>query len=287
MRSLRAVAVLVVLAATAAACSASDEVGAPGDAGPAGPTVVVEDEWGAWFAEADVQGTFVLTEVGTDTVRVWDEVRAAEPRRPASTFKILNSMIILETNTLADVDAIVPWDDVDRGIESWNRDHSLRTGIEVSAVWLYQHLAREIGAPTMGEWVDRAGYGNGDIGGGIDRFWLDGDLRISPLEQVEFLERFVAGGLPFRTDVTEAVADILVREEGPGWRWSHKTGTALTEEPDLGWLVGTTEFDGRRFVFAMNLDLESETSVDTQLDPEVRQRLARRILEAAGALPVA
>ena len=247
--------------------------------------IEVMDEWGDWFAEADVRGTFVLQEVGTGQAKVWNPARAAEPRRPASTFKILNSLIILETGTLGDVDETVRWDGVDRGIEVWNQDHTLRSGIEVSAVWMYQQLARDVGEPAMREWVDRADYGNRNIGGGIDQFWLDGRLRVSALEQVDFLERLVTGELPFRTDVVDAVADILVREHGDGWAWSHKTGTALAADPILGWLVGVTEHDGRRFVFAMHLDLESSTSVDTQLDPQVRQRLARRILEAEGALP--
>lgn len=273
---------LLVLALATAACSTTDDSPRASDATP---VVVVESAWGPWFEEADVEGTFVLKEVGSDTVQVWNEDRAAAPRRPASTFKILNSMIILEAGVLSGVEEIVEWDGVDRGIDVWNQDHSLRTGIEVSAVWMYQHLAREVGETEMQEWVDRTGYGNGDIGGGIDQFWLDGDLRISPLEQIDFLERLALGELPFRAEVTSAVADILVREQAPGWTWSHKTGTALAEDPDLGWLVGLTEHDGRRFVFAMNLDLRPVTAVDTQLDPLVRQFLAQRILEAEGALP--
>ena len=137
----------------------------------------------------------------------------------------------------------------------------------------------------MSEWVERAAYGNRQIGGGIDQFWLTGDLRISPIEQLDFLERFVTDELPFRPEVVAAVGDILVREQGEGWAWSHKTGTALAEEPQLGWLVGITEHDDRTFVFAMNLDLAPVTDVDTQLDPELRQRLARRILEHEAALP--
>jgi beta-lactamase class D len=274
-------AIVVVLVS---ACSSSDA----DDAGPAesvGPTIVVESAWGAWFEDADVRGTFVLKEVGSEAVHVWNEARAGEPRLPASTFKILNSLIILETGTLSDVDEPVAWDGVVRDVDVWNQDHTLRSGIEVSAVWMYQALAREVGETAMQDWVDQAEYGNRDIGGGIDRFWLDGELRISPLEQIDFLERLVVGDLPFRPEVSEAVADILMREADADWTWSHKTGTALATDPVFGWLVGSTEHDGRRFVFAMNLDLEPISSVDTQLDPQVRQQLARRILEAAGALP--
>ena len=82
-----------------------------------------------------------------------------------------------------------------------------------------------------------------DIGGGIDEFWLRGDLRISPLEQLDFLEDFAKRELPFQPEVMSAVADTLIREQGDDWTWSYKTGTTLGENPELGWLVGLTEHE--------------------------------------------
>ena len=266
-------ALLVLAALLAVGCS------------EAAPAIETRDDWGDLFAEAGVVGTFAMREVGADTTSVWNLERAEEARLPASTFKILNSLIILEAGVLPDVDAAVPWDGVDREIEVWNQDHTLRSGIEVSAVWMYQEMARQVGDRRMQEWVTAAEYGNADIGGGIDRFWLDGDLRISALEQLDFLEQLAERTLPFDRDVQDAVADILVREQGDGWTWAHKTGTALRTEPALGWLVGLTEYDGRTFVFALNLDLESVDGVGSQLDPQVRQTIARQILRQEGALP--
>lgn len=249
------------------------------------PRLDERGEWGVLFADAHATGTFALREVGSETTTVWNVERASDPRRPASTFKILNSLIILETGVLPDVDTVVPWDGIERSVSEWNRDHSLRTGLEVSAVWAFQELARQVGDRRMQRWVTRADYGNADVGGGIDRFWLSGDLRISPLQQLDFLERLAGRELPFRIDVQDAVADILVRERGDDWTWSHKTGTALSEDPDLGWLVGLSSYDDRTFVFAMNLDLESTTDLAAQLDPQVRQNLTRAILRREGALP--
>lgn len=136
----------------------------------------------------------------------------------------------------------------------------------------------------MAEWVAVADYGNADVGGGVDEFWLRGDLRISPLEQLEFLERMVISDLPFDADVVADVQEIIVRERGDGWMWSHKTGTSLADDQALGWLVGTTEYDDRSWVFAMNVDLDS-TELSTQIDPQVRQTVSRQLLEQIGALP--
>ncbi len=261
------------------ACTSEDD-------GSAEPQVVERGEWGRFFDDAGVVGTFAAREVGTGRTLVWNVDRAEARRLPASTFKILNSMIILQTGLVDDVDEVVAWDGVERPIAAWNRDHNLRSGIEVSAVWMYQELAREVGEDRMAEWVVAADYGNADIGGGIDEFWLRGDLRISPLEQLDFLERMVTGELPFDAEVVADVGEIIVREQGDGWVWSHKTGTALAVQPTLGWLVGTAQQGDRTWVFAMNIDLDS-TELSGQIDPLIRQTLSRRILENVGALPSA
>ena len=272
--------VVVLLFGALAGC-ASDE---PMTATPSELTVVEMPEWAAHFERADATGTFALHRLGTDEVLVHDADRAVDAVLPASTFKILNSLIALETGVLATVDELVPWDGVVRPIDAWNVDHSLRTGIEVSAVWAYQEIARQVGETRMAEQVNAAGYGNADIAGGIDRFWLDGALRISPVEQLDFLAALMNGDLPFAPEHQAAVRDILVRESGDGWAWGHKTGTALATQPVLGWLVGFVEHEGDTWVFAMNLD-RGDVEVDSQIDPQLRRALTRTILEDAGALP--
>lgn len=247
--------------------------------------VGVTDSWDDVFEDAGVDGTFVLHEVGSPSMTISDDARARAMELPASTFKILNSLIILQSGVVDDVDEVIPWDGVDRGLPAWNRDHSLRSGIEVSAVWMYQELARRVGPEEMARLVGAADYGNGDIGGApIDEFWLRGDLRISAIQQADFLARLLEGRLPFDDGNVAAVREIVVRESGDGWLWAHKTGTSLSSDPVLGWLVGWTEHAGRRWTFAMAVDLPSVTGLDT-IDPEIRERISRTILEREGALP--
>lgn len=247
--------------------------------------VVEREDWAERFADAGVTGTFALHELGTDRVFVHDADRATTRVVPASTFKILNSLIALELGIVDDVDDIVPWDGVARSIDAWNRDHSLRTAIEVSAVWVYQQFARAIGADRMQDAVESAEYGNEDIEGPIDEFWLRGELRISPMEQLDFLSRLLVDDLPFESRHQSAVRDVLIQERVDDAVWSYKTGTALAADPVLGWLVGYTEYDGGEWVFAMNLDLVGDADVTSQIDPRIRQSLSRTILVSAGALP--
>src|SRR5207245_2037292 len=78
----------------------------------------------------------------------------------------------------------------------WQRDHTLASGMREGVVWMFQEVARRTGKSRMREWLERLGYGNGDMRGGIDLFWLQGALRVSAMEQVDFLRRLAEGELP-------------------------------------------------------------------------------------------
>lgn len=245
----------------------------------------VEPGWDELFEQHGVEGTLVVHRIGGERLAVHNVDRSTMPAIPASTFKVLNSLIALETGVIEDVDEVIPWDGVERSFHAWNQDQTLRSAIEVSAVWAYQDLARRIGEQQMAKHVAATGYGNADIGGGIDEFWLRGDLRISPVEQVDVLTRLMENKLPFSDHHQRDVREILIRDRGDGWVFGHKTGTALSAEPVLGWLVGFTEYDDAVWVFALNLDLGHDATLDGQIDPQVRQQLARASLVQLGALP--
>src|SRR5260221_8767466 len=107
---------------------------------------------------------------------------------PASTFKIPNSIIALETGVVTDPDKdVFKWDGVTRSIEAWNRDHTMRSAIAASAVPVYQEIARRIGQERMQKYVDLLEYRNRDIGGRIHQFWPTGQLPHAPDQQIEFL----------------------------------------------------------------------------------------------------
>ena len=162
------------------------------------------------FLRARHDGTFVGYKVDDYLIIASDKVRSGEGQLPASTFKIPNSIIALETGVVEDPDKdVFKWDGVTRSIEAWNKDHTLRSAIAASAVPVYQEIARRIGPERMQKYVDLMDYGNHDIGGGIDQFWLTGNLRIDPMQQVDFLDRLRRGVLPVSKRSQELMRDIL------------------------------------------------------------------------------
>jgi len=233
-------------------------------------------ELAAAFHRAGATGTFVLWDPGTRTFQGHQADRARTRFVPASTFKIPNTLIGLECGAVSGVDEVFPYDGKPRFLKEWEKPMSLRDGIKVSNVPVYQELARRIGLKRMREGVEKLEYGNADIGTVVDRFWLDGPLEISALEQVEFLRRLAAGDLPFSRQAQETVGEILLLETKDGTRLYGKTGWLMARQPDLGWFVGWVEKDGVVTPFALNMDLPSK-----DLGP-VRVALARECLAALG-----
>jgi beta-lactamase class D len=218
------------------------------------------------FAAAGTAGTFVGYKVDDYLIIASDKNRSVEPRLPASTFKIANSLIALETGVVQDPDKdVFKWDGVKRPIEAWNQDHTLRTAIAASAVPVYQEIARRIGQERMQKYVDLLDYGNRNIGGGIDQFWLTGDLRIDPLRQVDFVDRLRRGVLPISKRSQDLVRDILPVTKVGDSIIRAKSGLLGAErgQPSLGWMVGWAEKASAQTVFALNMDC-----VEPRLIPE-------------------
>lgn len=238
-------------------------------------------DWSRFFSDQGVAGTALIFEESSNTWHVFDRTRAERAYLPASTFKIFNALVALETGAIKDEFEVIRWDGKKRDIAAWNRDASLASGMKFSVVWFYQEIARRAGAERMQSWIDRVGYGNRDISGGIDRFWLDGGLRISAVEQIGFLRRLADSKLPFSASVQETVRRITISEAAVDWTMHSKTGwglaAALDGKTDLGWVVGWVERAGKRRFFAINIDMPKAS------DAAKRMLIARNILEDIGA----
>jgi len=209
------------------------------------------------FVDAGTVGTFVGYKVDDYLIIASDTVRSGEAKLPASTFKIPNSLIALETGVVQDPDKdVFPWDGVKRSFEAWNKDHTLRSAIAASAVPVYQEIARRIGQERMQKYVDLFEYGNRDIGGGIDQFWLTGNLRIDPIGQIDFLDRLRRRALQISQRSQDLVCDILPVTKVGDAVIRAKSGLVAAQrgEPSLGWMVGWAEKGDAQTVFALNMD---------------------------------
>ncbi|MCB1414658.1 MAG: class D beta-lactamase [Xanthobacteraceae bacterium] len=239
------------------------------------------------FADEGTAGTFVAYKTDEYLIIASDAERSGKAVLPASTYKVPHSLIALETGVVADPDKdIFKWDGVMRAFPGWNRDHTLRSAIAASAVPVYQQIARRIGEQRMQKYVNLLDYGNRNIGGGIDRFWLTGDLRIDPVQQIDFLDRLRRGVLPVSKRSQDLTRDIVPVEKAGDATIHFKTGLIGVDDrteagkvhPGLGWLVGWADKGGAQTVFALNIDIREPRH------SAARMSLAKLLLADVGAI---
>lgn len=230
------------------------------------------------FLDRKLPGVFVLYDPAADTMIVSDAKRANERFIPASTFKIVNALIGLDAGTVKNVDEVLPYGGKPQPFKDWERDMNLRDAMRVSNLPVYQELARRTGKEKMTAAVKRLGYGNQDTGKTVDRFWLEGPLRISAVEQAEFLFRLTHGKLPVKPEAAAAVKDITLIEKTDAWSLHGKTGWVFPGPPQTGWWVGWVERGGESYPFAVNIDMAGKEDIPKRLE------IGRECLKLLGKL---
>lgn len=214
------------------------------------------------FGKAGTVGAFVALQgdrlVGSDLELI------REPHLPASSFKVAHSIIAFETGVISDPDRdVLAWDGVTRSFPDWNKDQTLRSAIAASVVPAYQQIARRIGAKRMQAHMDLFDYGNRDIGGGIDRFWLSGKLRVSPVQQVAFLERLQRRALPVSRRSQDLAVDVMTVAKAGSGTLRVKSGLVGVDDRNgldkatAGWLIGFAEKGGTEVPFALYLEVRA------------------------------
>jgi beta-lactamase class D len=172
----------------------------------------------------------------------YNDSLAHVPFSPASTFKIPNTLIGLESNILKDSTTKLNLGALD--------DPTLKFAFQHSIVPYYQELARQIGDMTMEDYLKRFHYGNALITPELTTFWLKGDLRISALEQIEFLNKIEKRQLGLRPETYETLMGIFEERREGNVKLYGKTGWGVQDGQDIGWFVGFAEHYSDRYLFA-------------------------------------
>ncbi|TIP14068.1 class D beta-lactamase [Mesorhizobium sp.] len=227
----------------------------------------------------DVECTLILDAASGETL--YRDGVCDQRFSPASTFKVPLSLIGYDAGILSD-EHTPAWDykpefkavkrdqkTVDPTI--WERD---------SVLWFSREITRRLGSERFAGYVSKFDYGNADVSGntgkddGLTRSWVNSSLKISPVEQVNFLRRLLAGKLPVSDKAHAMTEAILPSFQAGGWTVQGKTGTtrlgngADKVNRSLGWFVGWAQRDGRKIVFA-RLVVDTKRS-DTPKGPKAR-----------------
>lgn len=232
--------------------------------------------------------SFALLDESTGQWTRINAPRCAERFTPCSTFKVPHALIALAEGVVperadGEPDLILEWDrDRDPAQlgwpEQWQQTTNLGSAIRYSVVWYFQELARRIGPEREQYWLDAMGYGNKDISGGIDVFWLSSSLRISADEQVECFRKLFANELPFAPEHMGLVRGLILREANDSRKFWGKTGSGmLSAIRNISLFTGVVEKNGTRFVFALSCEGDGMGAATAR-----RTKLLERTLAALG-----
>ncbi|HLO83326.1 MAG TPA: class D beta-lactamase [Chitinophagaceae bacterium] len=237
------------------------------------------DDLKKYFDEFNVEGTFAMYDNSRGQHTIYNLERDTVAYSPASTFKIVNALVALQTGRITSDSSLIKWDGITRERPEWNQDLSLYHAFRVSAVPHFQSIARSIGRDTMQRWLDSLRYGNMKIGPHIDSFWLDNSLKVSNDAQVWLAKLLYFRQLPVRQSVQEEVKKMMIQENNTVYQLAYKTGWGATPEGhELGWVVGWIEENRHVYFFSMNFE-----SPDHQIDmANVRKKLLTKILTHIG-----
>lgn len=249
--------------------------------GQAQEHLIENAQWRSFFDSFNAEGTMVvLDQRGKQqaelALQVFNPERASARLSPASTFKIPHTLFALDSGAIADEFQVFEWDGVVRSYAPHNQDQDLRAAIRNSALWVFEIIAGEIGEPRAKTYLERIQYGNANPSSDAGAYWVEGELAISAIEQVEFLRRLFYNELPFKKEHQLLLKDVLVVEAGRDWILRAKTGFQGAH----GWWVGWVEWPDGPVFFALNIDTPNGME-----DTYKREAIATEILQSLQALP--
>lgn len=250
--------------------------------------VTIDNSLGKYFEENKVTGSFGLYNNGAGQFTVYNLSRFKDSAYlPASTFKIVNSLIGLETGKISDEKMMIPWDGITRFFpggdtaKAWNKNLTMAEAFKISAVPYYQEVARRIGKDTMQHWLDSLGYASKNSKAvviTIDSFWLDNSVKVTADEQLGLMKKLYFNQLPFQHRTQEIVKSLMLQENNANYTISYKTGWGRTENGDaLGWVTGWIEENKHPYFFILNIQGKSDIDMVS-----VRMNVLNGILKQLG-----
>lgn len=206
---------------------------------------------------------------------------------PASTFKIINLLIALETGVIKDENEVVKWvGKTDTTLYGYRpeiyKDMSIKEAFEVSAGWVFIELAKKIGKERYKRYLKLCQYGNQNLSQKDEDFWNFGAFAISPMNQIEFLIKVYEEKLPFSKRNIEILKRVMITEKADTYSIRSKTGWTRVSGNDIGWWVGYVERSDNVYFFATRI-IKNRSTINKNFG-QCRKDITKNILRQLKAI---
>ena len=196
---------------------------------------------------------------------------------PDSTFSL---SLIAFNEGIINQKSIFKWNGKKGIIAAHEQDQTPATWLQYSVLWVSQELTPQLGYDKMKGYLASFKYGNQDFSGdpgkknGLQYAWLSSSLKISAIEQLNFLRAMLSKQLPIRSDAIAATTENLyLGKLDKGADYYGKTGSGRhgPNERSLhpsqlrdGWFIGFINKDGEQYLFVSNLtDKKVQATIDS------------------------
>lgn len=214
-----------------------------------------------------INGTAIFYTPENNHYTVYNQSLSEKRSSPCSTFKIFSTYVALDNKTIDANNSLRKWNGTIYWYDAWNKDIDLDTAFKTSCVWYYRQVIDEIGQHTMQKYIDKFDYGNKDISDwdgktnldddprDLKGFWLETSLKISPLEQVQLLNRlFSANENPMALAKLKELM-LVYEDNNTGLKIYGKTGYGVVNgENTDAWFTGFYEINNQRTYYSVRLD---------------------------------
>lgn len=199
-------------------------------------------------------GTFVLYDTVSDQYQIYNQELSTKRISPDSTFKIYSGLFALEEDIIHYDASGQKWDGTTYSFDTWNKDQTLATAMQNSVNWYFQNLDIQLGYQKLYSYYKKISYGNCDLTAGINYYWAESSLKISPVEQVMLLSNLLENKWAFEEENVQAIKNSLFISDTAIGRLYGKTGTGVVNgQSSNGWFIGFLERGERVYCFATNL----------------------------------
>jgi beta-lactamase class D len=236
-----------------------------------------------YFDKHKVAGTFGFFDNGTGEFTIYNLSRFADSAYlPASTFKVVNSLIGLETGIVTNDSAVIQWSGIPSSRPECDKDLPMYQAFRASCVPWFCELARRIGKDTMQHFLDTLGYASRykkAMVNKVDTFWLDNSVKITADEQIGLVKKLYFDQLPFKKWTQRLVKGMMLMDSTNNYKLSYKTGWGYRENGNsIGWVIGWIVENRHPYPFVLQIE-----SADRNLDiASVRMSLLNDIFKHYG-----
>ncbi|MHA4808267.1 penicillin-binding transpeptidase domain-containing protein [Flavitalea flava] len=236
----------------------------------------------SYFDSAGVTGSFGLFDNGQGNFIIYNLPRFRDSAYlPAATFDIPLSLIGIQTGVVKDDSALITLDSTDITKPGCDRNLTLKQAFQHSCESGFRQLAGRIGKDTLKKWIDSLSYGNKNIDGPVDSFWMNGHLTLSSDEQLGLVKKLYFDQLRFFRRTQGIVRQMMLMESNANYKLSYKTGTGVKkDEHSINWLIGWVEENTHVYFFVLNI----ETATPAPPANDVQIGILKGILKKLGFL---